>query len=66
MTGVHVLEWPNIEESSVVSSQTVMTSPQKRPQTAIPYIYRTHFDLESVYSFLETLYISNRLQLPLK
>lgn len=32
-------EWSNIEESSVMSSQTVMTSPQKRPKTAIPYAF---------------------------
>lgn len=28
--------------------------------------YRTHNDFERVYNFLETLYISNRIQLPLK
>ena len=28
--------------------------------------YRTHKDFEIVYTFLETLYISNRIQLPLK
>jgi len=28
--------------------------------------YRTHNDFDVVYSFLETLYISNRLKLPLK
>ena len=28
--------------------------------------YRTHNDFDSVYTFLETLYISNRLHLPLK
>lgn len=33
---------------------------------AVRIVYRTHFDFERVYSFLETLYISNRLQLPLK
>lgn len=29
-------------------------------------VYRGHKDFEIIYSFLETLYISNRLQLPLK
>ncbi|MBP3244785.1 MAG: hypothetical protein J6M59_06755 [Bacteroidaceae bacterium] len=28
--------------------------------------YRTHFDFDIVYNFFETLYISNRLRLPLK
>lgn len=28
--------------------------------------YRSHYDFKRVYTFLETLYISNRLQLPLK
>lgn len=28
--------------------------------------YRTHDDFQRIYTFLETLYISNRLQLPLK
>ncbi|MCR5322442.1 MAG: hypothetical protein K6E85_04115 [Lachnospiraceae bacterium] len=28
--------------------------------------YRTHFDFERVYAFLETMYISNRIQLPLR
>ena len=33
---------------------------------AVRNVYRTHFDFEIVYNFLETLYISNRLHLPLK
>lgn len=33
---------------------------------AVRNIYRTHDDFYRVYTFLETLYISNRLQLPLK
>lgn len=33
---------------------------------AVRNIYRTHYDFDRVYSFLETLYISNRLHLPLK
>lgn len=33
---------------------------------AVRNIYRTHKDFERVYTFLETLYISNRLHLPLK
>lgn len=33
---------------------------------AVRNIYRGHKDFEIVYTFLETLYISNRLQLPLK
>ena len=33
---------------------------------AVRIVYRTHLDFERCYSFLETLYISNRLQLPLK
>lgn len=28
--------------------------------------YRKHFDFDRVYAFLETMYISNRIQLPLK
>jgi len=28
--------------------------------------YRTHFDFDRVYTFLETMYISNRIRLPLK
>jgi len=33
---------------------------------AVRKTYRTHNDFERCYNFLETLYISNRLQLPLK
>jgi len=33
---------------------------------AVRNTYRTHKDFEIVYTFLETLYISNRLHLPLK
>ncbi len=33
---------------------------------AVRNSYRTHKDFEIVYAFLETLYISNRLHLPLK
>jgi hypothetical protein len=33
---------------------------------AVRNIYRTHKDFEIVHTFLETLYISNRLHLPLK
>lgn len=33
---------------------------------AVRNTYRTHRDFEIVYTFLETLYISNRLHLPLK
>ncbi len=33
---------------------------------AVRNIYRNHRDFERVYTFLETLYISNRLHLPLK
>ena len=33
---------------------------------AVRRIYRKHADYEKIYSFLETLYISNRLKLPLK
>jgi hypothetical protein len=33
---------------------------------AVKNVYRTHDDFMRVYTFLETLYISNRLQLPLK
>lgn len=33
---------------------------------AVRNTYRTHADFERVYTFLETLYISNRLHLPLK
>lgn len=33
---------------------------------AVRNVYRTHYDFERVYSLLETLYISNRLHLPLK
>ena len=33
---------------------------------AVRNVYRTHYDFDRVYSFLETLYISNRLHLPLK
>lgn len=32
---------------------------------AVRQIYRNHFDFERCYGFLETLYISNRLKLPL-
>lgn len=28
--------------------------------------YRSHYDFDIVYTFLETLYISNRIKLPLK
>lgn len=28
--------------------------------------YRTHFDFDRIYTFLETMYISNRIRLPLK
>lgn len=33
---------------------------------AVRNIYRTHDDYEKIYAFLETLYISGRLRLPLK
>lgn len=33
---------------------------------AVRNLYRTHDDFNRIYTFLETLYISNRLQLPLK
>ena len=33
---------------------------------AVRNVYRTHYDFDRVYSFLETLYIPNRLHLPLK
>lgn len=33
---------------------------------AVRNIYRNHDDFKRIYTFLETLYISNRLQLPLK
>ena len=33
---------------------------------AVRNVYRTHFDFDRCYGFLETMYISNRLQLPLK
>ena len=33
---------------------------------AVRNVYRSHYDFDRVYSFLETLYISNRLHLPLK
>lgn len=33
---------------------------------AVRNVYRTHADFDIVYNFLETLYISNRLHLPLK
>lgn len=33
---------------------------------AVRTVYRTHADFDIVYNFLETLYISNRLHLPLK
>ena len=29
-------------------------------------VYRTHYDFEIVHAFLETMYISNRIKLPLK
>ena len=33
---------------------------------AVRNTYRNHKDFERIYTFLETLYISNRLRLPLK
>jgi len=33
---------------------------------AVRQIYRTHNDFDRVYNFLETMYISNRIKLPLK
>ena len=33
---------------------------------AVREIYRTHYDFDLVYTFLETLYISGRVKLPLK
>lgn len=33
---------------------------------AVRNVYRTHFDFEIVHTFLETMYISNRIKLPLK
>lgn len=29
-------------------------------------LYRTHFDFDRIYTFIETMYISNRIKLPLK
>lgn len=33
---------------------------------AVRQIYRGHNDFERIYTFLETMYISNRIKLPLK
>lgn len=33
---------------------------------AVRNLYRTHKDFERIYTFLETMYISNRIKLPLK
>lgn len=33
---------------------------------AVRNAYRTHFDFEIIHTFLETMYISNRIKLPLK
>ena len=33
---------------------------------AVRNIYRGHDDFERIYTFLETMYISNRIKLPLK
>lgn len=33
---------------------------------AVRNAYRTHFDFDRVHAFLETMYISNRIKLPLK
>jgi len=33
---------------------------------AVREVYRTHYDFERIHAFLETLYISGRVQLPLK
>ena len=33
---------------------------------AVRNVYRNHFDFERCYAFLETLYLSNRVKLPLK
>ena len=33
---------------------------------AVRNVYRTHFDYDRIHAFLETLYISGRLKLPLK
>lgn len=33
---------------------------------AVRNVYRSHYDFDRIYTFLETLYISNRLHLPLK
>jgi len=33
---------------------------------AVREVYRTHYDFDRIHAFLETLYISGRIQLPLK
>ena len=35
-------EWIEIERISNMSSQNVMTSPQKRPKSALPYVFTEH------------------------
>ncbi len=35
-------EWRDIENNSIISSQIVMTSPQRRPKTATPYAFTEH------------------------
>ena len=36
------MEWFEIEKVSSMSSQNVMTSPQKRPKSALPYVFTEH------------------------
>ena len=35
-------EWLDIERNSIISSQIVMTSPQRRPKSAMPYVFTEH------------------------
>ena len=35
-------EWQDIENTSIISSQIVMTSPQRRPKAATPYAFTEH------------------------
>ena len=35
-------EWLDIERNSIISSQIVMTSPQRRPKSAMPYAFTEH------------------------
>ena len=76
-SGVYSLPGPQLASGETVSAtennqflkdifQACMMFDVEYLVIAVRNTYRTHKDFEIIHTFLETLYISNRLHLPLK